>query len=208
MSVVESDTPSRISPMCAPTFDGRPTDGRGNVAIMRTLFSAVLGLAMMTAVLGGQVTKESVPGITNFSQIETTIACAGATTPGAVAEVKRMGYRSIINLRQANEAGADLAAEEAAAKAAAITYVHLPFNTAAPDLAIVEKFLAAVTAPANQPAFVHCASANRASALWMIKRLVVDGWDAERASTEAAALGLSNAALKTFALEYAAARKK
>ena len=163
---------------------------------------------VLAVAAAGQVSKESVPGITNFSRVETTVACAGATTPAAVADVKKLGYRSIINLRQASEAGADLEAEEAAAKTAAITYIHLPLNTASPDPAVVDKFLAAVTTPGNQPAFIHCASANRASALWMIKRMLVDGWDAERASTEAAALGLTNAALKQFALDYVAAHKK
>lgn len=172
--------------------------------------AALAAMAWITAAgfAQAQVTKEAVPGIANFSRVGTTIACAGATTPAAVGEVKKLGYRSIINLRQANEQGADLAGEEAAAKAAGITYVGLPFNTAAPDPAIVQQFLDAVTAPANQPVFVHCASANRASALWMIKRMLVDGWDAERAGTEAAALGLTNPALKTFALDYVAAHKK
>ena len=158
--------------------------------------------------LGAQVTKESVPGVTNFARVETTIACAGATTPAAVAELKRMGYASIINLRQASEAGADVDAEAAAAKAAGVTYVNLPFNGASPDPAVVERFLKAVTDPANQPVFLHCATANRAAALWMIKRMTVDGWDADRASAEATALGLTSSALKTFALEYAAAHKK
>lgn len=170
------------------------------------VFVAALGLVASLA--SAQVTKENVPGITNFSKVETTIACAGATTPAAVADVKRLGYHSIINLRQASEAGADVEAEAAAAKAANITYVHLPFNTASPDPAVVDQFLAAVTAPANQPAFVHCASANRASALWMVKRMLVDQWDADRAGKEAADLGLTNQALKTFALEYVASHKK
>jgi uncharacterized protein (TIGR01244 family) len=175
----------------------------------RLLQPAIFSVVTMTASLAGaQVTKETVPGINNFSRVETTIACAGATTPAAVTSVKGMGYKSIINLRQASEAGADLEAEEAAATAAGITYIHLPLNTASPDPAVVDRFLVAVTAPANQPVFVHCASANRASALWMIKRMTVDGWDAERAGTEAAALGLTNAALKTFAIEYVAAHKK
>jgi uncharacterized protein (TIGR01244 family) len=176
---------------------------------MRRLFS--IGLVALIAVAGtasAQVTKETVPGISNFSRVDTTIACAGATTPAGVAQVKRLGYNSIINLRQASEAGAEMEAEEAAAKAANINYVSLPLNTAAPDPAIVDRFIVAVTAPANQPVFVHCASANRASALWMIKRMTVDGWDAERAGTEAAALGLTNQALKTFALDYAASHKK
>jgi uncharacterized protein (TIGR01244 family) len=170
--------------------------------------TAITAAGLFASVAAAQVTKESVPGITNFARVQTTIACAGATTPAGVAEVKRMGYASIINLRQASEAGANVEAEEAAAKAAGVTCVHLPLNTASPDPAVVEQFLKAVTEPANQPVFVHCASANRAAALWMIKRMTVDGWDADRASTEAAALGLTNPALKTFALDYAAAHKK
>jgi uncharacterized protein (TIGR01244 family) len=177
---------------------------------MRPRFISLLvpALGLVATLASAQVTKETVPGITNFSHVETTIACAGATTPAGVAEVKRLGYASIINLRQASEAGADVEAEAAAAKAANITYVHLPFNTASPDPAVVDQFLTAVTAKANQPAFVHCASANRAAALWMVKRMLADGWDADRAGKEAADLGLTNAALKNFALEYVAAHKK
>jgi uncharacterized protein (TIGR01244 family) len=175
----------------------------------RLMLSAIVAATTLTASLAfAQVTKETLPGVANFSRVETTIACAGATTPAAVAGVKKLGYAAIINLREASETGADLEAEEAAAKAAGITYIGLPFNTARPDPMVVERFVAAVSAPANQPAFVHCASANRASALWMIKRMLVDGWDADRAGTEAAALGLTNAGLKAFALDYVATHKK
>lgn len=175
----------------------------------RLVIALIVAATTLTGSLAlAQVTKETLPGITNFSRLDTTIACAGATTPAAVADVKKLGYASIINLREPTETGADIEAETAAAKAAGITYVGLPFNTARPDPAVVERFIAAVSAPANQPAFVHCASANRAAALWMIKRMLVDGWDADRAGTEAAALGLTNAALKTFALDYVASHKK
>jgi len=119
-----------------------------------------------------------------------------------------MGYASIINLREAGEAGADIDAEAAAAKTAGINFIHLPFNTAMPDPAVVESFLKAVTDHRNEPAFVHCASGNRAAAMWMIKRMQVDKWDADRAGTEAAALGLTNGALKTFALNYVAGHKQ
>lgn len=179
---------------------------------MRSLFHTtalaaafVCSVALVTA--QSKVTKESVSGIVNFSRVETTVACAGATTPAALAEVKKMGYASVINLRQADEPGADVDAEAAAAKAAGITFIHLPFNAAAPDPMLVDNFIKAVTDKANQPAFIHCASANRAAALWLVKRIVVDKWDVDRASTEAAALGLSNPALKTFALDQAAKKR-
>jgi uncharacterized protein (TIGR01244 family) len=170
----------------------------------------VAALACSVSVLAAQsqVTKESVPGIVNFAHVETTVACAGATTPAALVDVKRMGYASVINLRQASEAGADIDAEAAAAKAAGLNFVHLPFNAASPDPMLVDNFLKAVTNPVNQPAFIHCASANRAAALWFIKRVEVDKWDVDRASAEAAALGLSNPALKAFALDHIQAQRK
>ena len=120
------------------------------------------------------VTKPSVPGVTNFARLDTTIACAGATTPAAVAEVKTMGFASVINLREASEPGAEIEAEAAAAQAAGIRFIHLPFNTAKPDPAVADSFLKAITDPTNHPAFVHCASGNRAAAMWMIKRMRID----------------------------------
>jgi uncharacterized protein (TIGR01244 family) len=176
--------------------------------LKRNALVLVLLVGVGGAVAGAQsVTKETLPGVTNFARLETTIACAGATTPQAVAGLKQMGYASIINLREASEAGADIDAEAAAAKTAGITFIHLPFNTASPNPAVVDSFLKAVTDSKNQPAFVHCASGNRAAAMWMIKRMQIDKWDAERAGTEAAALGLTNGALKTFAIQYAETHK-
>jgi len=176
--------------------------------LKRYVLVALLFVAGGALAHAQNVTKETLPGVTNFAKLETTIACAGATTPQAVAGLKQMGYASIINLREATEAGAEIDAEAAAAKTAGITFIHLPFNTASPNPAVVDSFLKAVTDTKNQPAFVHCASGNRAAAMWMIKRMQLDKWDAERAGTEAAALGLTNGALKTFALNYVESHKQ
>jgi uncharacterized protein (TIGR01244 family) len=171
--------------------------------LKRYALVVVLFVGVGSAIAAAQsVTKETLPGVTNFARLETTIACAGATTPQAVAGLKQMGYAAIINLREASEAGANIDAEAAAAKTAGITFIHLPFNAASPNPAVVDSFLKAVTDAKNQPAFVHCASGNRAAAMWMIKRMQIDKWDAERAGTEAAALGLTSGALKTFAVQY------
>jgi len=173
----------------------------------RLLLFVVCLFAALASAAAQNVTKETVPGVINFSRVETTIACAGATTPGAVADIKKMGFKSIVNLREAGEQGADLEGEEAAAKTAGINYIHLPFNGAKPDPAVADQFLKVITDAKNNPAFVHCASANRASAMWMIKRMMIDNWDADRAGTEAAALGLTSGALKTFALNYVQSHK-
>ena len=103
---------------------------------------------------------------------------------------------------------ADIDAEAAAAKAAGINFVHLPLNGNAPDPAVADRFIKAIAEPGNQPAFIHCATGNRAAAMWLIKRVLIDKWDNDRASEEAAQLGLTSPALKTFALEYIQAHKK
>jgi protein tyrosine phosphatase (PTP) superfamily phosphohydrolase (DUF442 family) len=102
-----------------------------------------------------QVVKEEVAGIRNLARIDSTVACAGAITPAAVAEIKKMGYGAIINLRLATETGADIEGHMAAAKAAGIRYIHIPFSGAKPDPAAVDDFLKAITTPGVAPAFIH-----------------------------------------------------
>jgi uncharacterized protein (TIGR01244 family) len=175
---------------------------------MRSIMvTTILAVSSAGAMAQADISKATVPGIVNFGYLGTTVACAGATAPAALVEVKRLGYAAVINVRVASEPGAEIEASAAAAKAAGLAFIHLPFNAASPDPMLVDRFLAAVTDPKNQPAFIHCASANRAAALWMIKRIVVDKWDAERAATEATALGMTSPALKTFAIEQARARR-
>src|SRR6185295_6108454 len=118
------------------------------------------------------------------------------------AEIKKMGFKAIFNLRLATEQGANIEEETAAAKAAGITFVHLPLSGTSPDPAVVDTFLKAISTPGNEPALIHCASGNRASALWFIKRVIVDKWDTDRALTEANDLGAMSPTMKTFALKY------
>jgi protein tyrosine phosphatase (PTP) superfamily phosphohydrolase (DUF442 family) len=169
--------------------------------------SCVFSLVLLTVAAApfaagqGQVVREEIPGIRNFAQIESTVACAGAITPESVTGIREMGFRSIVNLRMATEQGANVEAEAAAAREAGINYVHLPFNGQAPDRAVVDRFIDAMSEEGNQPAFVHCAAA-----MWLAKRLVIDAWDTDRAMREATALGLSSEPLGAFILDYAAAR--
>jgi uncharacterized protein (TIGR01244 family) len=139
--------------------------------------------------------------------LETTVACAGATEIDAIPNVKKMGFVSMINLRQASEPGANVLQAEAAAKAAGLKYIHIPMDAAAPDASVADRFLDAIKQPGNQPAYIHCASANRAAAMWFIKRVQIDRWDNDRAMKEAEALGLSSAPLKQFATNYVTTHK-
>jgi uncharacterized protein (TIGR01244 family) len=149
-----------------------------------------------------QVTKENVPGVRNFLRLETTVACAGSITPESVPEIKKMGFVSIINLRLADESGANVEEEAAAAKAAGVRYFHIPF-VGKPDPVAASGFLDAITSEGAEPAFIHCAGGNRAATMWLLKRLAVDHWELDRAVQEAAALGQTNPELRQFAIDYA-----
>jgi uncharacterized protein (TIGR01244 family) len=160
------------------------------------------------SLLAQEATKETVEGITNFSRLQTTVACAGAIKAGAIPKVKEMGFVSIINLRQSTEPGADVEAEEAAAKSANLRYYHIPFSASAPDPAAVDKFLDAITTKGTEPAFIHCAGGGRAATMWFIKRMVVDRWDVDRAEKEASSLGAMSPTLRQFAIDYAQTHKR
>ena len=155
-----------------------------------------------------QVTKQDVEGVKNFKRLETTVACAGATSADAVPEIKKMGFASIINLRAADEAGANVEQEAVAAKVAGLRYYNIPFDSSKPDPAVADRFLDAITAPGSDPAFIHCAGGNRAATMWLIKRLAVDHWDIDRATKEATELGMTSDKLKQFAIDYAQAHKR
>src|SRR5262247_2495537 len=157
---------------------------------------------VLAAPTAAQVKKQEMPGIRNYSRVDATIGCGGATDPSAMVGLKKEGYVSVINLRLPTEEGANIDAARAAAQSAGLKYIHLPFNAAMPDNKVVSDFLGAVADKSNQPVFIHCGSANRVGAMWMIKRALQDGWTVERAQAEGEAIGLQSPQLKEFAANY------
>ena len=168
------------------------------------LTAAIVAMLLGATAVGAQVvTKEPIEGVRNLARLETTVACAGAITADAVPEIKKLGFASIINLREASEPGAEIEKEGAAARAAGLRYFHVPFNGTKPTAQAADEFVKAITSAGAEPAFIHCAGGNRAAAMWLIKRLAVDHWDVDRATAEATALGLTSPALKEWAIHYA-----
>jgi len=163
------------------------------------LLAALAALDVPAAVVGAQ--RETAPaGVSNYTRVDATVACAGATPIQALPEIKKSGFVSVINFRMSDEPGANVDESKATAARIGLKYIHLPHQT--PTREIAEAFLKAVADPANQPAYIHCASANRVGAMWFIKRVKLDGWAVDRAMKEAEMIGLRAANLKQFALDY------
>ncbi len=161
---------------------------------------AIVAISLAAPITAVRAQDEAPEGVRNYTRIDATVACAGATPPEAMAALKDLGFVSVINFRTAGERDAQVEAGKAAAEAAGMKYFHMPFRTPTPEIA--ERFLDVVADTANQPVYIHCGSANRVGAMWYIKRVKQDGWDTARAMTEAEAIGLRSAGLKEFATGY------
>ena len=172
---------------------------------MRRYFDSALMLSVAVVAAGAQ--KIEKPGIINYTKVDAVVAC-GATDTAALEGLKNDGFKAIINLRLATEQGANLEENAAKAKALGLNYISLPLNGQSPDPKVVDAFLAAVANTANQPVFIHCGSASRVGAVWMVKRVLQDGWPVEKALEEAKMIGLRSEPLEKFARSYIESHKK
>ena len=150
-----------------------------------------------------QALKDDVPKILC---VDPGFATGGQPSDTAFGKLAAKGFRSVLNLRTSNE-GIDFNREREMVEKAGMRYVNIPVVSSAPKPEQAEEFLKAVTEKANQPMLIHCGSANRVGAFWMIHRVIDQGWSEEKALEEATRIGLTSPVLKAFAKDYIAARK-
>jgi uncharacterized protein (TIGR01244 family) len=158
---------------------------------------ALAAAAMLPAVVSAGATCAD---IEKFYWIDERIATGGQPLLEQIPALKKEGFRTIINLREPSEY--DEAAEAAEARRLGLRYLSIPFRVADPKDEADDAFLAALKDRKIWPAFVHCGSGNRVAALWMIHRVVVDGWNFADAEYEAKLVGLKSENLREFAYEY------
>ncbi|MCV2878354.1 TIGR01244 family sulfur transferase [Sedimentimonas flavescens] len=100
-------------------------------------------------------------------QITPEFAVAPQITPEDVAELARMGYRTLINNRPDEEIEAQLDSHTMAeaAAAAGMVYVHLPYYPGAMTPDLVAAFEATMS-QIEGPVLAYCRSGTRSSHLW------------------------------------------
>jgi uncharacterized protein (TIGR01244 family) len=151
----------------------------------------------------------AIPGVRNYTKVDSTIACGGALSPEAYGALKEAGYKSVVNVRLATEPGVNIEEAKKTAESAGLVYIHLPFNNAAPDTAVLDEFLKAVVKPENLPMMLHCGSGTRVSMFWAVKRVMIDGWPVEKAMGELPDLSKNlPQTLRAFMLDYLKAHGK
>ena len=147
--------------------------------------------------------KDDVPRI---MCIDERVATGGQPTDAGFAKLASNGYRAVLNLRTAQE-GVDLEREKQLVEGAGMRYISIPVVGSAPKSEQADEFIKAAKEPANQPMLIHCGSANRVGAFWMIYRVIEQGWPEDKALEEATKIGLRSPELKSFAQEYIAAHR-
>ncbi len=168
------------------------------------IFPAVLVLA--AGALAQQAGQQDYPSITNFLRVNPQICTGGQPRLEDLPRLKAEGIKAIINLRRPTEYDAE--AEAARAKELGLRYFNIPVSVAEPQDQQAAEFLKLTADPKNRPAFIHCASANRVGALWMIRRILVDGWKLADAEAEARKIGMHSPSLVEFARSYTARHQK
>jgi len=159
--------------------------------------------------------REDFPGLASYFPIDRTASNGGPvqSRDWVVSELWRRGFKTFIDVAPDGD-GEALAA---AARGVGMKYIAMPIARDADgsqfDMAKIEPAIKAISDPANQPVFLHSANGHSSAMLWMIKRVVSDGWTAEQAGAEAATIGLVNddpsvPALWKFAQDYISTRSK
>jgi uncharacterized protein (TIGR01244 family) len=164
----------------------------------------LVNVIILLMVVGGAArTQQEAPPIRNFVRVNENF-CTGAQPRLEHLEMlKKDGVKAIINLRQPSEHRAS--EEEAKAKELGLRYFNIPVAFGDPRDEQATEFLKVTDDPENRPAFIHCAAGIRVGALWMIRRVLRDGWTIEAAEKEAEKIGLRESPhLNEFARRYIA----
>jgi tyrosine-protein phosphatase SIW14 len=162
----------------------------------------LLTLALPAVAYRGLPPQES---IGNFGKIDERLYRGAQPDASGLKSLKRLGVKTIINLRMANDVWQ---AEETEAQANGITYINLPMRgLGRPTDEQVRQALSMIdTLPA--PIFIHCKhGCDRTGTVVACYRIAHDKWSGESALREAVQYGMSKLerGMKQLITEFAKA---
>ena len=149
-----------------------------------------------------------VTAIPAFLKLNDQVWTGGQPTMEHLSKLKDGGIKVILNLRPHSEHNGGR--EEAKAKELGLKYFNIPIVFREPQAEDADDFLKITDEQLkNGPVFIHCAAAIRVGGFWMIRRVLRDGWEFDKALEEANKIGLRNQpTLIEFAKGYIEKNKK
>ena len=127
-------------------------------------------------------------------RVDDEVVLAGQPQPEEMRVLREQGFRSVLNIRTDPERGAE---EGRNAEAAGLAYAFLPLPAYELRPEHVRAF-GETLQRLPKPIFFHCRSASRTGLLWMLHRLLNEGWSREAAEAELRAVGYDDDALEVF----------
>ena len=145
------------------------------------LLFAILVLTLHAFASAGQDSKAPSISIENFGKVNNSYYRGSQPLAGQFDELKKLGIKTIIDLRKDSIEGASQQAHDAG-----LQYVNIPLTNKRPATEVqTAEFLKLVNEPANWPVFVHCKGGrHRTGEMTAIYRITYDGWSSDNAYEE------------------------
>jgi len=128
------------------------------------------------------------------------IYLAGQPSADDLKKARDRGIKSVVNLRQPDEIDWD---EEKAAQQLGLQYHSIPFRS--PESltdSVFDKARMVLSDREKRPLMLHCGTANRVGAVWLVYRVLDDGVPVAQALDEAKTVGLRTPAYVDKAKDY------
>jgi tyrosine-protein phosphatase SIW14 len=129
--------------------------------------------------------------VRNFGQVDQNILRGGMPTDEALQELKNFGVKMILDLRQDGPASLH---EKEVVEHLGMRYEHLPLHSVgAPTANEIKQALALLLGEPSGKVYVHCLRGkDRTGTVVACYRIQHDGWDNQRALSEAKSYGMSS----------------
>lgn len=168
----------------------------------RKLGAVVCALAVLVSIVSAQ-SEPSYKEIPNLHKVSDHLYRGAQPLNGYAKKLGELGVKTVINLRGEDELSRT---EQQEAETAGLKY----FNIAMPGLSApsdeqVSRVMAIIDNADNQPVFIHCKrGSDRTGTIAAVYRISHDGWNAERAISEAKHYGMSWAefGMKGYIADY------
>ena len=150
--------------------------------------SVIFALLIMTSASRAQ-NEPKYKDLPNFHRINATLYRGAQPKDMGFVQLASLGIKTVVNLLDEDEL---VRIEESKARAAGLRYYNVPFGGfGRPSDEKIERVLAIINAPENQPVFIHCKrGADRTGTVIACYRISHDGWTSRQAKEEANRYGM------------------
>jgi tyrosine-protein phosphatase SIW14 len=157
---------------------------------------------MIALILAAWLAAVSPPGIQKFEQINEHLYRGAQPAEEGFKALNKMGIRTILDLR---DRAHQSRWEKQVVESLGMRFVTIPMSLHAPTDGEIAHVISLLNASEGWPVFVHCEGGrDRTSAVIACYRISHDGWDNQKAYSEARQHGISifDVGLRRYILHY------